>query len=196
MSVAACANEPYGNDAELEYGRRLLLRELAAPRHAFIEPSRPVIAFALLFGEIANIAIQRRVSDEYTAALTRWPRHGHIYCFRDTRDGDPAIVKIGKSVDKRRRVAEWRRALGATADELALLFSARSDNIHLAENVMHALLFCQWKPRARADTGALLVEYFRVENLEALRLLMRAVARHATWFTRVKLARHVNAAHT
>jgi hypothetical protein len=188
MSVE-CANTPYGSDVDLTYERRLLLRELAAPRSVIIEPTNPLVAYSLLFNEMSHVSIRRRVQDEYSAAArSQRAERGYIYAFRDVRDGDPTIVKIGSTIDTKRRIGEWRRALGASQDELTLLYTVRSDNIRLAEHVLHALLFCQWLPkRVNAQTGAALLEYFRVRNLRALHLLMRAVSRHATWLTRVRL---------
>ena len=187
-----CVNEPlradWAGDALVE-----LARELALPPRPGVEPVRPLVAYTILFGRVPNIGIQRRVRAAYSY-VSRRPRRrverGYVYAFRDVRDGDSAIVKIGSTIHVRRRIAEWRASLGARDDELALLFTKKSDDVRLAEQLVHTVLYCEWLPkRVRADTGAALLEYFRVENLDALRLLLAAVTRHVTWFTQMRLVR-------
>jgi hypothetical protein len=177
-----CVNERIADSNSVRAARLLLLRELNAERVLLVEPTQPLIAYMLLFAETPALLIRRRVSELYMRAKRHAAETGFIYVFRDTRDGDVSIVKIGSTVALHRRIAEWRTALGASKDELSLLFSVKSSDVRLAELVLHALLFCQWMPkRVRADTGAALLEYFRVENLDALELLLEAVARHTSW---------------
>lgn len=149
-----------------------------------IEPVQPIGAYALLFAESPNIGIQRRVSRAYSEALSRLPERGWVYVFRDVRDGDIRIVKIGSTVGPvRRRISQWRRELGAQRDELSALFSVETRDVRLAETVVHRLLFCQWLPkRINLETGRRLVEYFSVAQLPQLRLLVAAVARHVDWY--------------
>lgn len=191
---SACVNDPILDTPANRawHAPRLgdLLRALAAPPLVTHEPEAPVIAYELLFAEVPHLGIQRRVREALRRVATgrrrRAAERGYLYVFRDVRDGDAALVKIGSSVHVRRRMTEWRTALGATEDELALLFYARTVDIRLAEDIVHALLQCQWRPRIDARTGAALVEYFRVESLEALRLLVTAVARYVAWFTTMR----------
>ena len=194
MSVE-CANSPL-DERRLVDARRALVEELSLPARLLVEPVHPLIAYAILFGETPNSGIQRRVRGAYTyvsRSIRRRSEWGYIYVFRDTRDGDSAIVKIGSSVNVRRRITEWRASLNAREDELALLFSAKSGDIRLAEQIMHTLLFCQWLPkRVNTETGRLLLEYFLVPNLDALRLLLQAVARHASWFTDTRQVRRAS----
>jgi len=187
-----CANTPL----EADWAMQALVEleaELSRPPLALVEPARPLVAYTILFGEVPNIGIQRRVRAAY-AAVSRRPHRraerGYVYAFRDVRDGDSAIVKIGSTIHVRRRISEWRKSLGARDDELALLFSSSTEDVRLAEQLVHNLLYCQWLPkRVRVDTGAPLLEYFAVENLDALRLLIAAVTRHVTWFTQARFIR-------
>ena len=194
MSIE-CANAPL-DERRLGNARRELIEELSLPPRLFVEPVQPLVAYAILFSETPSTGIQRRVRAAYafvSRSMRRRVEAGYIYVFRDTRDGDSAIVKIGSTVNVRRRIAEWRASLGASKDELALLFSAKSADIRLAEQVMHTLLFCQWLPkRVNAETGRLLLEYFLVPNLDALRLLLQVVARHVTWFTDTRTVRRAS----
>jgi len=191
---SACVNEPVldtpANRAWHTPRLTDLLRALAAPPLVMHEPESPLIAYELLFAETPHLGIQRRVRAALRRVATgrrrRAAERGYIYVFRDVRDGDPVLVKIGSSVNARRRIAEWRTLLGASETELAMLFYARTSDIRLAEEIIHALLHCQWRPRIHAGTGAALVEYFRVESLEALRLLVTAVARYVAWFTAMR----------
>ena len=181
MSIE-CANERIPPE-QLRVARTQLINELILPRLKFIEPTPPIDAYAILFSEMLHENIQRRVRAAYALDVPRRIEKGYIYVFRDVRNA-PFVIKIGSTIHVRRRISEWRAALGATADELSELFIAKSADVRLAEAVIHICLHCQWLPKMeRVDTGAQLLEYFRVPQLDALRLFNEAVCRHVTWRT-------------
>lgn len=183
--ASECVNTPF-TAPWLRSARAVLLNELLEPRKLFIEPTRPDVAYKLLFSEELHINIRRRIREAYMLVNempNRRVEDGYIYVFRDVRN-ELHVVKIGSTVNVRRRIQEWRTALGATEEELSLLFSAKSSDVRLAEAIMHIILHCQWLPKMeRIDTGRPLLEYFRVPNRHALRLLLEAVARHVSWYT-------------
>jgi hypothetical protein len=186
------------DDGETFLARRAaLLDELVTPRTTNddddVQPTTPLDAYMLLFGAVPALGIRKRVRSLYAAVATagsarRRAEPGRVYVFRDSRDDDPMLGKIGSTTRAvRRRIAEWRTALGANDTELVRLFSTACIDVRLAERLVHELLFFEWQPwRERADTGEALVEYFRVADLVALRWLLRAVARHVDWFTRLR----------
>jgi hypothetical protein len=192
MAVVLCANEPFTADDEATWlgaVRTILVAELTAPRRDVdAEPTRPLHAYAVLFGERPHVSIQRRVRALYTTwRRRRAPIRGFVYVYRDVRDGRPSRVKLGSTTNVERRMAQWRAELGgARVDELGALFDAPCDDMELAELTLHALLFCQWQSHVTNKyTGARLLEYFDVANLTALRLLVTAVCRHVDWRTRM-----------
>jgi hypothetical protein len=178
----------------LRAARRALVIALEGNERPLIEPVRPLHAYTVLMGEEPHVFIQRRVREAYAEADARnRPVRGSVYVYRDERDGRVSLVKIGstrKPVDV--RIAEWRAYLGASADELAALFAEPSADCRLAERVLHELLFCQWQPkRTRIEDGRRLLEYFDVQNLVALRLLVRAVTRHVNYHTLMRTSRRL-----
>jgi len=202
-----CANTPLVPSDDkvtaVEALRRQLLAQLYTRRLPLVEPMHPLVAYTILFGERPHPSIENAV---YSALRSpdRVPVRGHLYIFRDERDAELALVKIGRSNNVARRLAEWRHALnggfaavgeeeaGAAATPIVLIFSSSTGDAPLAERILHALLTCQWVPnRVRRATGERLLEYFRVPNLDALRLLTKAVARYASWYAeRLLVRRH------
>jgi len=176
----------------IEYERRMLLKKLLLPFDARVEPPCPLTAYSLLFCEILSINIQRRVRTLYCANWKMTAADaGHVYVFRDTRDGSASIVKIGSTTahDPEHRIAQWRKTLHTTSSsgELFALFTFTCVHALFAEKVIQALLFCQWLPkRVNARSGARLLEYFDVSDLRALEMLCRAVVRHVDWYCGVK----------
>ena len=78
-----CANQPLiaGRPEEahaFQEARALLLHELSRKRKLLVEPTRPLVAYMLLFGERPHVNIQRRVRDAYA----------HVNRQRSRRAGD------------------------------------------------------------------------------------------------------------
>jgi len=192
-----CVNTPLNlddddDDVYFKIKQQYLIDSLARYEHGVTtlrrEPVDPLTSFSLLFGVLLDVGIQRRVQQSYVYALSTKPETGWIYVFRDVRDQDAYIVKIGSTTGPvHKRIAQWRRDLGnAHRNDVVLLFKARTFDVRLAEYIIHRLLFCQWLPkRVNLLTGRRLLEYFRVENLPALRLLLPAVCRHVDWYTTI-----------
>jgi len=99
---------------------------------------------------------------------------GVIYCFWNTLDR-PELKKIGRT---RRRAEERGREWEATltpepGQQIVILFSVPTRYNVLAERIVHATLLCEHQDgRVNALTGQLLTEYYRVENVMALKLFM------------------------
>ena len=143
----------------------------------------------------AAAAAAAAVQPETAAAGVQPAKYGYLYVFRDARD-EEGVYKIGSTQrTAETRVAEWRAQLAAAtgqdgAGAVMLVFAQRvpSPLLTTAEKVVHALLFCQWLPRrVNRGTGLRLTEYFAIDDLRALRLLLRAVVEHVTWQFRAVL---------
>ena len=187
-----CENVRVADAPWFTAARALLLEELDKPPLMTIEPTKPFQAFTLLFGEEPHISLQRDVREAYDVARRgerpRGPEKGYVYVYRDSRDEDVSIVKIGSTTNVKRRLAQWQRRLEAKKSELQMLFVFESDDIRLAEQVAQKLLRCNWLHlRTEKATGRRLLEYYRVTDLEALALFMDAVARHTTWYARWRI---------
>ena len=187
-----CVNTPLIIDNVFKHKQRQFIDSLSHYDHGVTpvtrEPTDPLTAFSLLFGVYLDAGIQRRVRQSYVYALSTKAEVGWIYVFRDVRDKDARIVKIGSTTGPvYKRIAQWRRELGeARHDQVVLLFKVRTFDVRLAEFIIHRLLFCQWMPkRVNLLTGRRLLEYFYVDNLSALRLLLPAVGQHVDWFSAV-----------
>lgn len=186
-----CQNTPYIDaelDAVLAYRWRLIAilaeyrpRPDAAPP---ITIPNPLELWQTLFLARLDPYIMRTV----VTLLRRLPRTitsrpAYMYVFRDARD-PPDVYKIGSTTrTPRQRIAEWRRQLApSSSDEVGavrLLFSQPfpGPTIRIIETIVHTLFFCEWLPR-RIDirSGRRLMEYFRIEDLAALRLMIRGLA--------------------
>lgn len=185
-----CTNTPFIDDATtLEQLRRDLADELARSVDADDrEPISPLGAYTILFNEVPSPAIRHRVGTLYSRRSRvhdRGARRGYVYVFRDRRDRPATLVKIGSTSNTRRRMRQWRAALGATDDDLRLLFSFETRHKLMAELVVHALLSCQHDTaRFNRITNERATEYFDVADWRALRQLVAAVTRHVSWWTR------------
>jgi len=181
----ACTGTPVRptSDADadaFEAARELLLRELYYEPLVAVEPTHPLRAYKLLYGETPALATQRRVR----ALYERWPRppkRGGIYAYRDARDGDVLLFKLGSSKHVERRLDQWRALLGAGREHFTSFYVDDCADCALAEAIVHELLACERQRRELVATGALLTEYFRVTSIEALRLLMASVVRHVNY---------------
>ena len=181
--AADCRNVPLEQEKYAQY-RRALIESLAVPANKR-RPYSPLDAYSLLFNERLDSNIQWRITMLYTQLAhteSEYVRTGHVYVFRDARD-PPDVVKIGSTRQRvERRLNQWRRDLNADAETIYLLFAYRTPAASFAEDVLHALLACAWLPnRYNARTGARLVEYFQIGDLDALRYLCQAVTRHVAY---------------
>lgn len=177
------------DDAQLAEMRAVLRRELAVPLERLGgEPVRPANAYAIAFGEAPHRSIAARVRALYSPRSRihrRGAERGSVYVFVDRRDRPTTLVKIGSTTSVKRRMTQWRAALGVAADDrttLELLFAYETRHVRLAEAVVHALLACQWQQnRVNSSTQRRAVEYFDVADRVALRTLVECVARHVDW---------------
>ena len=202
-----CQNTPLPN--LYSAARKQLIDSLKEPNRI---PYSPLDAFSLLFAERLDVGIQRRVAVLYATARDELRgnneklyenqyeyekppllQNGSIYVFRDARDPEH-IIKIGSTRQRvDRRLSQWRAKLGDDSGEsVFLLFSYRTCGAALAEAIVHALLSCSWVPnRYNTRTGARLVEYYRVYDLDALNFLCQSVIRHVDYtFEKKKNRRH------
>lgn len=197
-----CTNRPFPaneRDAVLEY-REYLVGEFVASR---LRPDGAVVPTPVpnpmeLWQALFLLQLDPYIVRTVSRMLRRWEMRqqqpgdgtGYLYVFRDSRD-DANVYKIGSTTrDPRRRIAEWRRQLsadngdddnngggGGDAQPVRMLFAQATPAVRTAESIVHTMFFCDWLPR-RIDvrSGRRLLEYFRIFDVAALRLLLRGVA--------------------
>ena len=149
------------------------------------------VAFLALLDSGVVELVKRTFADERTAVMRgerlpideRRPRvrrrqqpdePGVIYCFWNTLDR-PELKKIGRTRRRaEQRGREWEAELTPEeGQQIVILFSVPTRYNVFAERVVHRTLLCEHQGgRVNERTGRLLTEYYRVENVMALKLFV------------------------
>ncbi len=163
-----------------------LERELRAYEQSDREPLDPITAYIYLFRAVPDPYIQTSVERLYQQRVCKGVqriRSGFVYVFWVHNDG-PNIVKIGSTEHTpERRVATWRRELGASFEDLSLLFAFETHSALFSEYVLHEVLRCERiVNRVNRRKDRRLTEYFLIKDVRALRKLCKLVVRHTNWF--------------
>ena len=171
-----------------------LERELNAHNRSDDEPLDPISAYIYLFRAVPDPYIEGSIERLYASRARKGShklRAGYVYVFWARKDG-PNIVKIGSTEHRPdRRVATWRRELGATFNDIVLLFAFQAHSALFSERVLHELLRCERvSNRINRRTQRRLVEYFHIVDVHALRNLCKLVIDHTNWFVESLLRIH------
>lgn len=193
LAVAACRSTPLDEAARARVaGQRTALARaeaFGAPLPVVFPSDAYTIVFLAQPDAVVRRALATLLDDERRriAAGRAADEPGVVYAFWIV--GQPADeIKIGRSRHApRHRAAEWERALAARespaaagADIVRLLFAFDTRYNVLAERLVHTALACEHLPNLRhTRSGRTLTEFFRIDNVLALRLFIALCVRYA-----------------
>lgn len=190
--IVACRSTPLVGK-ELEKARALA-REIASKelRGEQLPVMFPTDAYAVFFerraDSILDASIQTLLANmrQRVASGRLDDTPGVIYAFWIT--GEPTDhIKIGRSAQTpQQRMADWNRSIagrGASSrqEQVVNQMHARRTRFNiLAESLVHTTLTCEHLGQLRhPTTGSALTEFYRIQNIMALRLFMAVCARYA-----------------
>lgn len=114
---------------------------------------------------------------------------GVVYCFWNILDR-PELKKIGRTRRRaEQRGREWEAALSPEeGQQIVMLFAVPTKHNVFSERVVHAALLCEHVPhRVNEQSGRQLTEYYRVNNVMALKLfVMLCVGYIDSWYSDVE----------